>query len=128
MVSSAAKDAQENAKLNNLSETCEFFSGKAEDFLEPVLLRCKYKKIVAVVDPPRAGLHQRVIQTLRKCDKIQRLVYAACDANASLRSFGDLARAASKNYKGKPFMPTKIVPVDMFPDSPHFELVVLFER
>lgn len=128
MVPSAVVDARKNAKLNGLSEKCTFFAGKAEDITELVIVRAKSQHIVAVVDPPRAGLHQKVLFTLRKCDKIQTLIYVACNAKAAMKNFIDLARPTSNAFKGKPFVPIKLIPVDMFPNSPHFELIIVFSR
>lgn len=57
MVPNAIKDAKENAKENNITN-CEFFVGKAEDILVPVINRTTKPNIVAVIDPPRAGLRE----------------------------------------------------------------------
>lgn len=128
MVASAVSDARRNAELNGLTEKCDFFTGKAEDIIDPVIVRAKSSNIIAVVDPPRAGLHQKVLFTLRKCDKIQTLIYVACNAKAAMKNFIDLARPTSLAFKGKPFIPIKMIPVDMFPHSPHFELIIVFAR
>lgn len=128
MVSSAVSDARRNAEINGLSEKCDFFTGKAEDITEPVIVRAKSDNIIAVVDPPRAGLHNKVLYTLRKCEKIETLIYVACNAKAAMKNFIDLARPTSNSFKGKPFLPTKLIPVDMFPNSPHFELIIVFKR
>lgn len=51
-------DAKENAKLNHI-ENSEFFVGKAEDILSSVLYRAKTDDVIAIVDPPRAGLRKQ---------------------------------------------------------------------
>lgn len=57
MVEDAIKDARENVVANNVTN-CEFFVGKAEDILSPVIQRTTKPEIIAVVDPPRAGLRK----------------------------------------------------------------------
>ncbi|ODN01495.1 tRNA (uracil-5-)-methyltransferase A [Orchesella cincta] len=128
MVPSAVIDARKNAEINSLTEKCDFFAGKAEDITEPVIVRAKSQNIIAIVDPPRAGLHQKVLFTLRKCEKIQTLIYVACNAKAAMKNFIDLSRPSSNAFKGQPFIPVKLIPVDMFPNSPHFELIIVFSR
>jgi tRNA (uracil-5-)-methyltransferase len=128
MVESAVQDARENAELNGLSHKCEFFAGKAEDIIDVVIGKAKFENIVAIVDPPRNGVHQRVLLLLRKCEKIKTLIYVSCDAKQAMKNFIDLARPPSKMYKGSPFHPKRIIPVDMFPHCHQTELVILFER
>ena len=59
---------------------------------------------------------------------IQTLVFISCDAKAASKNFVALARPTSNAFPGDPFMPKRAVPVDLFPHSGHFELVILFER
>ncbi|XP_033342827.2 tRNA (uracil-5-)-methyltransferase homolog A [Megalopta genalis] len=127
VVEDAIKDARENALANNVTN-CEFFVGKAEDILTPVIRRTTKTDIVAVVDPPRAGLHQRAVSTLRKANKLSRLVYVACDPRAAAKNLVDLARPPSKQYVGDPLVPVKAVPVDMFPYTKHCELLLCLQR
>ena len=82
---------------------------------------------MAIVDPPRAGLHPKAIFALRASD-IETLVYVSCDAKAAMSNFIDLGRMTSNAYKGEPFVPKKVIPVDLFPHTKHFELIILFER
>ena len=80
------------------------------------------------MDPPRAGLHQKALKAIRGTQAIRKLVYISCDAKNAMKNFVDLARAPSQTAKGDPFLPMKIIPVDLFPHSRGFELVILFER
>lgn len=57
MIPEAIQDARENAVKNGV-KNCEFFAGKAEDILSPVIHRSTKPTLVAVVDPPRAGLRE----------------------------------------------------------------------
>lgn len=127
MIEDAIKDAKENVVANEVSN-CEFFVGKAEDVLSPVIRRTTKPDIIAVVDPPRAGLHQRALLTMRKAKKLSRLIYISCDPRAAAKNLVDLARPVSKQYTGEPMVPIKAVAVDMFPYTKHCELVLCLER
>ncbi|XP_026327285.1 tRNA (uracil-5-)-methyltransferase homolog A [Hyposmocoma kahamanoa] len=127
LVAEAVKDAKANAELNNI-ENCQFFTGKAEDILPTVLARANEENVVAIVDPPRAGLHTRAVTQLRNTKKVKRLVYISCSPASAVKNFIDLARPSSKTLRGAPFIPVSAVPVDMFPHTKHVELAILFER
>jgi len=85
-------------------------------------------QVVAILDPPRAGVHRRVIREMRTSNLIKRLVYVACNPDAALENFVQLCREEHKNRPGQPFRPLRAIPVDMFPNTAHCELVVLFEK
>ena len=70
---------------------------------------------------------QKRIYALR-ASNIDSLVYVSCDAKAAMNNFIDLGRMTSKAYKGDPFVPKKVIPVDLFPHTNHFELIIYFER
>jgi len=127
MVQEAVRDAIKNAEENKVTN-CKFFAGKAEDILPNLLRDMDSKQVVAVVDPPRAGLHPRALSAIRNTEAIKRFVYVSCDAKNAMKNFVDIARPASKTALGDPFMPIKVIPVDLFPHSRGFELVILFER
>lgn len=129
MVAGAIEDAKYNAEANGLQQV-EFACGKAEDVISRHLgpLSQSHNNIVAVVDPPRAGLHNKVIRTLRWCREIKRLVYVSCDPKGATTNFIDLCRLPSNQYNSDPFVPVKAVPVDLFPHTSHCELVIVFER
>merc|ERR1719500_1638945 len=127
MVQEAVRDAIKNAEENKVTN-CKFFAGKAEDILPNLLRDMDSKQVVAVVDPPRAGLHPRALSAIRNTEAIKRFVYVSCDAKNAMKNFVDIARPASKTALGDPFMPMKVIPVDLFPHSRGFELVILFER
>ncbi|KAF5290360.1 hypothetical protein FQA39_LY14743 [Lamprigera yunnana] len=127
VIKQAIEDAKENAK-NNSIENCEFFCGKAEDILDSVLYKVKDEDVIAVVDPPRAGMHQKAILKLRKATKIKKLIYISCNAKAAMKNFIDLCRRPSKTLDGVPFVPVKAVTVDLFPHTKLYELIILFER
>lgn len=124
----AVQNAKRNAELNGI-KNASFVQGKAEDVIHDVIRTVgDCNEIVAIVDPPRQGLHNKVLRTLRGTASIKKLVYVSCNPEGAMQNFLDLARPPSNNYKGDPFVITKAVPVDMFPHTPHCELVLLMER
>jgi tRNA (uracil-5-)-methyltransferase len=88
--------------------------------------------VVAIVDPPRGGLHPSVIRALRTCKPLKRIVYVSCNPTGSLiEDAVKLCAPQEENSayaRGPPLRPVLAVPVDLFPDTPHCEMVVLFER
>ncbi|CAB1322138.1 unnamed protein product [Coregonus sp. 'balchen'] len=127
MCQEAVKDAKVNAKINGLSNI-EFHCGKAEDVFQMVLNAVVSPSITAIVDPPRAGLHSKVILAIRRAEHLKRLVYVACNAKAAMNNFIDLCRAPSKRVRGAPFRPVRAMAVDLFPQTMHCEMLLLFER
>ncbi|XP_072290226.1 tRNA (uracil-5-)-methyltransferase homolog A isoform X2 [Eucyclogobius newberryi] len=123
----AVEDAKVNAKLNGLSNI-EFHCGKAEDVFPIILSGLVASNLTAIVDPPRAGLHSKVILAIRRAEHLKRLVYVACNAKAAMNNFIDLCRAPSNRVHGAPFRPVRALAVDLFPQTMHVELVILLER
>ncbi|XP_055833376.1 zinc finger CCCH domain-containing protein 24 [Solanum dulcamara] len=135
------------------SETQLKRSSSSENLTTPVQ---HFKNVVAIVDPPRAGLHPTVIKLLRTNSRLRRLVYISCNpeslvANAielctpspdetekgnnrnnrlwRKMSSATLARHRTKSMpSSEPFKPVKAMAVDIFPHTPHCELVMLLER
>ncbi|CAM9264220.1 unnamed protein product [Pylaiella littoralis] len=86
-------------------------------------------KFAAVVDPPRSGVHAKCLRSIRATKAIKRLVYVSCNPTKSLCADAViLCTPVSKTTSGMPFRPVKAIPVDMFPHTPHMELVMVFER
>lgn len=127
MEESAVEDAKVNAQLNNINNAI-FVAGKAEDVTNDTLAEHATENCVAVVDPPRGGLHPSVVRTIRACPHINRLVYVSCDQGPLVGNASGFCRAQSNKLRGAPFKPIKAVAVDMFPLTPKVEVVVLFER
>lgn len=127
MIPDAIKDAKENAIKNNVTN-CEFFVGKAEDILLPAIQRATKSDIIAIVDPPRPGLQQKALLTLRREKKLNRLVYISCDPRAATKNLVNFARPSSKQYPGEPLVLVKAIAVDMFPHTKHCELIMCLER
>ncbi|XP_021163264.2 tRNA (uracil(54)-C(5))-methyltransferase homolog-B [Fundulus heteroclitus] len=132
LIEQAVRDAAHNAALNNVTN-CQFLPGKAEVVLPALMTRLGSVAggLTAVVNPSRAGLHPRVVRALRNHAAIRRLVYVSCKPDGeAMRNFRELCCAPDeeKKLRGPAFSPTLAVPVDMFPHTPHCELVLLFER
>lgn len=127
IIPEAIEDAILNSKLNNLTNVT-FKCGKAEDVLPTIIRQYENEKVIAIVDPPRAGLHSKVIQTLRKLKNLDTLIYVSCNPELAINNFVDFARATSKNYLHEPFVPLKALAVDMFPHTSHYELILYLKR
>lgn len=128
IIENAVEDAKANADLNGVSNA-QFVCGKAEDIIVDVFKNMPRKtKIIGIMDPPRAGLHQSVIHAIRKSRRMDKLIYVSCNPSAAFVNFLDLCRPTSKRIKTAPFRLVKAVPVDLFPHTKHCELLLLFER
>lgn len=133
LIQQAVKDAQHNAAISNVLN-CEFIPGKAEVVLPGLMSRLSSERAgieAAVVNPSRAGLHYKVVRTLRNEPTIRRLIYVSCKPEGeAMRNFRELCCAPDPQRKltGEAFTPTLAVPVDMFPHTDHCELVLLLER
>ncbi|CAH2295616.1 tRNA (uracil-5-)-methyltransferase homolog A [Pelobates cultripes] len=123
----AIADAKANAQINDLGNI-DFQCGKAEDIFPALINSFTSQNPVAIVDPPRAGLHSKVIIAIRKAEHLKQLIYVSCNPKGAMSNFVDLCRAPSNRVKGRPFRPVRALAVDLFPQTPHCELLILFER
>ncbi|XP_069850473.1 tRNA (uracil-5-)-methyltransferase homolog A isoform X1 [Dipodomys merriami] len=123
----AVEDARVNAQTNELNNV-EFHCGKAEDLVPALVNKLGSQQLVAILDPPRAGLHSKVILAIRRSENLKRLLYVSCNPRAAMGNFVDLCRAPSNRVKGTPFRPVKAVAVDLFPQTPHCEMLIQFDR
>ena len=114
IVEDAIKDAKENAKLNNATNT-EFFAGDTEIVLDELINQKKVIPDIVMFDPPRKGLAKNSINNILNI-KPKKIVYISCNPATLVR---DLAEFESL-YEVK-----SIVPVDMFPFTSHVECVSL---
>ena len=116
IVEEAIKDANENARINNVDNT-EFIAGDVEIVLDRLINKEHIIPDVVMVDPPRKGLDSKSIENLLKILP-KKLVYISCNPATLVR---DLSKLEDK-YKI-----TMIKPVDMFPFSKHVECVSVLE-
>lgn len=115
-VEDAIKDAVENSKANNISNTL-FFAGDMKDVLNREFISKHGKPDVIITDPPRAGMSEDVVKVILNTLP-KKIVYVSCNPSTQAR---DLALMES-HYAIK-----KVMPVDMFPQTAHVENVVLLE-
>ena len=116
-VPEAIEDAKVNSEINGIGNT-QFFAGDMKDILNDDFIARHGRPDVIITDPPRAGMHPDVVDTiLRTAPK--RIVYVSCNPATQAR---DLA-AMDKQYRV-----AEVQPVDMFPHTPHVENVVLLEK
>lgn len=118
IVPPAIEDAKNNARLNNITNA-EFYVGKAEDVLPQKYEQEGIRADVIVVDPPRKGCDEAVLQTMLKM-KPERIVYVSCDSATLAR---DLKVLCEEEYEVK-----KVAVCDMFPQGVHVETVALLTR
>ncbi|EOD37093.1 hypothetical protein EMIHUDRAFT_471521 [Emiliania huxleyi CCMP1516] len=126
----AVADAAANAARNGITNA-EFICAKAEQATRQVLERLtpsELDSLVAIVDPPRAGLHPDVVKALRRCAPLRRLLFVACHAPAFVTNAVSFCRPTSPSFAGVPFELVQAWPIDLFPHTPHCELVTLLER
>ena len=117
IVPEAIEDAKKNAELNNFTNT-EFILGAAEVAV-PKLYEKGITADVVVVDPPRKGCEEIVLETMVKMDP-KRIVYVSCNPSTLAR---DLAYLEENGYKT-----IEVQPVDLFPHSAHVECVALMYK
>ena len=115
-VAAAIDDAKENAALNNLKNT-SFYAGDVKDILNPEFIEKHGKPDLLITDPPRAGMHKNVVQTLLDLNP-DRIVYVSCNPATQARDLNLL----SEKYE---VVSTKAV--DMFPHTHHIENVALLK-
>lgn len=115
-IDEAIEDAKVNAELNKLDNTL-FFAGDMKDILTQDFINQYGKPDVVITDPPRAGMHPDVIDTIMFAQP-ERIVYVSCNPTTQAR---DLQLLDGK-YKVM-----AVQPVDMFPHTQHVENVVLLQ-
>ena len=117
IVEEAIADAIENARANEVGNA-RFFAGDARLALRE-LVETAGRPDVAIVDPPRAGLSQKVVPRLIEAGA-RRIVYVSCNPTTLAPNAAQLAEAG--------YRLGSVTPVDMFPQTPHIECVAVFDR
>ena len=116
-VEEAIEDAKLNAALNGLTSTA-FFAGDVIKVCDDAFFETHGKPDVIITDPPRAGMHEKLVHKLLEMEA-PTIVYVSCNPATQAR---DLALLHAK------YTVTKIQPVDMFPHTLHIENVVQLKR
>ncbi|HEY3865082.1 MAG TPA: 23S rRNA (uracil(1939)-C(5))-methyltransferase RlmD [Solirubrobacteraceae bacterium] len=117
LVEEAVADAIAAARRNEI-QGVQFFAGDTRLAL-PELVQRAGRPDVLVVDPPRAGLSQKVVRRIIEASP-KRIVYVSCNPTTLAPNAAQLEEAGWKLVK--------VRPVDMFPQTHHIECVALFER
>lgn len=116
-VQEAIDAAVEHAKLNGL-DNCTFYCGDMKDVFTEEFLQNHPKANVLITDPPRDGMHPKVVEQILKLAP-QRIVYVSCNSATQAR---DIALMKEQ------YNVVKILPVDMFPQTHHVENIALLEK
>lgn len=116
-VPEAIEDAKVNSSLNNIDNTL-FYAGDMKDILTKDFIDEHGQPDVIITDPPRAGMHDDVIETILNAEP-KRIVYVSCNPATQAR---DLSLLSTK------YRVVKVQPVDMFPHTHHVENVALLQR
>ncbi|MPQ47517.1 23S rRNA (uracil(1939)-C(5))-methyltransferase RlmD [Marinifilum sp. N1E240] len=116
-VPEAIEDAKENSKINGIDNT-EFFAGDMKNVLTREFIELHGEPDTIIVDPPRAGMHADVVETILHAAP-KRIVYVSCNSATQARDLALMDEA----YKV-----TKVQAVDMFPHTHHVENIVQLEK
>jgi 23S rRNA (uracil1939-C5)-methyltransferase len=116
-VPEAIVDAKINSENNNITNA-SFFAGDMKDILTKAFISENGHPDVIITDPPRAGMHEDVINVILFAAP-DRIVYVSCNPATQARDIGLLSHS---------YQVTKVQPVDMFPHTHHVENVVLLEK
>jgi 23S rRNA (uracil1939-C5)-methyltransferase len=117
IVPEAIADAEANAERNSI-ENVRFLAANARTGVRPLLEQAG-KPDVVVVDPPRAGLSQKIVRRLLECEA-KRIVYVSCNPTTLAPNAAQIVEAG---YELR-----RVRPVDMFPQTPHIECVAEFVK
>ena len=116
-VPEAIEDAKVNSEINGIANTV-FYAGDMKDILTDSFIAEHGRPDVIITDPPRAGMHPDVVDTILRANP-ERIVYVSCNPATQAR---DLALMDGQ------YRVQEVQPVDMFPHTPHVENVVLLMR
>ena len=116
-VPEAIDAAKENAKLNGLAN-CIFYCGDMKEVFTEEFLAQHPKADVLITDPPRDGMHPKVVEQILKLSP-NRIVYVSCNSATQARDL-----ALMKDF----YKVEKILPVDMFPQTHHVENIALLTK
>ena len=115
-IAAAIDDAGENAHLNGM-DNVQFYAGDVKDILSEAFIQKHSKPDILVTDPPRAGMHPKVIDILLQLESPS-IVYVSCNPSTQARDL----QLLSEKYRV-----VKVRPVDMFPHTHHIENVALLQ-
>lgn len=114
LIEEAVESAKKNAELNNLNN-CEFIAGDVAETIKQV----KDKPDIIILDPPRSGVHPKALEYVIKFNA-KEIIYVSCNPKTLVENLRDLENAG--------YIVEKTVVKDMFPNTPHAEVVVKLRR
>ena len=117
IVEMAVADAIGNAELNGIANA-RFYAGDIRTAMRPLVEEAGQPDVV-VIDPPRAGLSQKIVRRIIETEAT-RIVYVSCNPTTLAPNARQLVDAG--------WTLERVRPVDMFPQTPHIECVALLER
>jgi 23S rRNA (uracil1939-C5)-methyltransferase len=117
VVPEAIADAERNARRNKI-ENARFMAANARTGVRPLVEKAGRPDVV-IVDPPRAGLSQKIVRRVLECEA-RKIVYVSCNPTTLAPNAAQLGEAG--------YRLARVRPVDMFPQTPHIECVALFEK
>ena len=117
IIPDAIADAERNAERNRI-ENAHFMAGSARTGVRPLIEKAG-KPDVVVIDPPRAGLSQKIVRRVLECEA-KKIVYVSCNPTTLAPNAAQMVEAGYELRRVKP--------VDMFPQTPHIECVALLEK
>lgn len=116
-VKEAIDDAIINSQVNGIENT-DFYAGDMKDILTPDFISEHGHPDVLITDPPRAGMHPDVVETILQAAP-KRIVYVSCNPATQARDLAMMSDAYNIEA---------VQPVDMFPHTQHVENVVLLQK
>jgi 23S rRNA (uracil1939-C5)-methyltransferase len=116
VIEEAIKDAKENTELNHLTDTF-FYAGDVIEICNDDFFKTHGQPDVVIIDPPRAGLHGKLVQKLIEIAP-PKMIYVSCNVATQARDL---------HLLNETFEVEKLQPVDMFPHTHHIECVALLK-
>ena len=116
-VPEAIVDAKLNSQINGIDNT-DFYAGDMKAVLSDDFVKTHGRPDVIITDPPRAGMHEDVIQVIMRCEP-EKIVYVSCNPATQARDIALMDEKYEVKY---------VQPVDMFPHTHHVENVILLVR
>jgi 23S rRNA (uracil1939-C5)-methyltransferase len=119
----AVSDGEASRAANRLEPAaCRFVRGRVEDVLARIARRERARFTVVILDPPRQGCQARVLELVADEVRPDRVIYVSCHPEALSRDLARLLRTGTSRYRL-----ASVVPIDMFPHTPHIEAVAVLD-
>ena len=121
IVPSAIQDAVENASRNNI-DNARFILGDLDQLFRksPELLHDLPTPDVLVIDPPRVGMHPKLVQDILPLNP-SRIIYVSCNPSTQVRDLKTINQLGGYRIES-------VQPIDLFPHTPHIEVVTRLTR